>query len=228
MACDQWSDKLDAYLDGELPPEEDRSFREHLPHCSACLSGSVERLQLKRSLQEAGARFTPGAALRARIEASVKPPRSLWVKWPWLSASLAAAASLLIAGVLWTQQTRGDGNQHLVSELIDLHVATLASANPVDVISTDRHTVKPWFAGKLPFTFNLPELQGTPFTLVGGRLSFLNQSAGAELIFRCASTRSPLSCFSREPWQRIATSRRMQAPSNFTFAAGAVMACATS
>jgi len=54
----------------------------------------------------------------------------------------------------------------------------------VDVVSTDRHTVKPWFAGKIPFTFNLPELQGSPFELVGGRVSYLEQSAGAELIFR--------------------------------------------
>jgi anti-sigma factor RsiW len=63
-------------------------------------------------------------------------------------------------------------------------VATLASLNPVDVISTDRHTVKPWFAGKIPFTFNLPELQGSPFILVGGKVSYLGQSPGAELIFR--------------------------------------------
>jgi anti-sigma factor RsiW len=63
-------------------------------------------------------------------------------------------------------------------------VATIASANPVDVVSTDRHTVKPWFAGKIPFTFNLPDLQGSAFTLVGGRVSYLRQSPGAELIFK--------------------------------------------
>ena len=67
---------------------------------------------------------------------------------------------------------------------MDLHVATLASSSPVDVVSTDRHTVKPWFAGKIPFTFNLPELEGSPFVLMGGRVSYLNQSPGAELIFR--------------------------------------------
>jgi anti-sigma factor RsiW len=71
-----------------------------------------------------------------------------------------------------------------VSELADLHVATLASSNPVDVVSSDRHTVKPWFQGKIPFTFNLPELAGSPFVLVGARISYLNQAPGAELIFR--------------------------------------------
>jgi anti-sigma factor RsiW len=68
--------------------------------------------------------------------------------------------------------------------LADLHVTTLASPSPVDVVSTDRHTVKPWFEGKIPFSFNLPELQGTGFELVGGKVSYLEQSPGAELIYR--------------------------------------------
>jgi anti-sigma factor RsiW len=79
---------------------------------------------------------------------------------------------------------RGREEQQLMSELVDQHVATLASANPVDVVSSDRHTVKPWFEGKIPFTFNLPELQGSPFVLAGGRVGYLRQSPGAELIFR--------------------------------------------
>jgi anti-sigma factor RsiW len=70
------------------------------------------------------------------------------------------------------------------SELADLHVATLASASPVDVVSTDRHTVKPWFQGKIPFSFNLPELQGSEFTLVGGRITYFAQTPGAHLIYQ--------------------------------------------
>jgi anti-sigma factor RsiW len=79
---------------------------------------------------------------------------------------------------------RRGAEQQLLGELADLHVATLASSNPVDVVSTDRHTVKPWFAGKIPFTFNVPELQTSAFTLVGGKVSYLHQAPGAELIFR--------------------------------------------
>ena len=70
------------------------------------------------------------------------------------------------------------------SELADLHVAALAGSNPVDVVSTDRHTVKPWFAGKIPFAFDLPELQNSEFSLVGGRVTYLGQEPGAELIYR--------------------------------------------
>jgi anti-sigma factor RsiW len=62
-------------------------------------------------------------------------------------------------------------------------VAALASSSPVDVISTDRHTVKPWFQGKIPFAFNLPELQNTEFSLVGGRMTYLDQTPGAHLIY---------------------------------------------
>jgi anti-sigma factor RsiW len=102
----------------------------------------------------------------------------------WLGAT-AAFALLLIAGfaTISVRQQRFQRQQTL-SELADLHVATLASANPVDVISTDRHTVKPWFQGKIPFTFNLPELQSSEFTLLGGRVTYLGQAPGAELIYQ--------------------------------------------
>ncbi|MGA9392916.1 MAG: hypothetical protein WBV69_20975 [Candidatus Sulfotelmatobacter sp.] len=69
--------------------------------------------------------------------------------------------------------------------MADLHVATLASSTPVDVLSSDRHTVKPWFLRKIPFTFNLPELAaGSEFTLVGGRVAYLEQVPSAHLIYQ--------------------------------------------
>jgi len=71
----------------------------------------------------------------------------------------------------------------IFSEIADLHVATLASSSPVDVISTDRHTVKPWFQGRIPFAFNLPDLQNSEFTLLGGRMTYLGQTPGAHLIY---------------------------------------------
>jgi anti-sigma factor RsiW len=70
-----------------------------------------------------------------------------------------------------------------LAEFADLHVADLASSNPVEVVSTDRHTVKPWFQGRIPFTFDLPDLQGSPFTLTGGRVAYFHQEPGAQLIF---------------------------------------------
>ena len=182
MTCQDWAEKLDAYLDGELPAEEERAVREHLRGCVECAAESLDRLQMKRAVQTAGLRFKPDPAFRARIAQTVAAPTRR--TWQWLPM-LATVAAMLIAGGLLVsydrEQTRG---RQLASELVDMHVATLASANPVDVISTDRHTVKPWFAGRIPFTFSLPELEGSPFVLVGGRVSYLRQAPGAELIFR--------------------------------------------
>jgi anti-sigma factor RsiW len=184
MVCEIWADKLDAYLDGELPAAEARALGEHLRSCAACAAESLSRVQHKRAVQAAGQRFTADQAFRARIQASIAARRPNRWKLAWFPA-LAGAMALVIFGAISLHLSRERrGEQQFLSELADLHVATMASANPVDVVSTDRHTVKPWFAGKIPFTFNLPELQDSPFTLVGGRVSYLNQSPGAELIFR--------------------------------------------
>jgi anti-sigma factor RsiW len=183
MVCDAWTEKLDAYLDGELPAAEARALSEHLRGCAACAAESLSRVQQKRAVQFAGQRFKPDPAFRARIEKSIAARRPSRWKRLWFPA-LAGALALLIVGTVFLNVSRDRrSEQRLLSEVADLHVATLASANPVDVVSTDRHTVKPWFAGKIPFTFNLPELQDSPFTLLGGRMSYLNQSPGAELIF---------------------------------------------
>jgi anti-sigma factor RsiW len=184
MACERWTGKLDAYLDGELSGNEARALDEHLRECAVCAAEGLSKVQQKRVVQAAGQRFIPDPAFRARIQKSIAAPAPSPWSWHWLPVSLTAAA-LLIAGafLLTLQHDRGSEHQ-LMSELVDQHVATLASANPVDVVSSDRHTVKPWFEGKIPFTFNLPELQGSPFVLIGGRVSYVSQSPGAELIFR--------------------------------------------
>ena len=194
MACEIWGAKLDAYLDGELPVDDERMLREHLRTCAACAADALDRQQTKRAIQAAGQRFAPGAAFRNRMEAQIRAnaaapiserirssATSVRLGWRWIPA-FAAVAAVIVAAVLFAYNR--DQDTQLTSELVDLHVATLASSSPVDVVSTDRHTVKPWFAGRIPFTFNLPELEGTPFVLVGGRVSYLHQSPGAELIFK--------------------------------------------
>ncbi len=159
-------------------------MQEHLRGCAACSAEGLNTLQQKLAVRAAGQRFKPDPAFRARIEKSIAAHKpSLWKRY-WLPI-LATASVLLIAGAFLLTLTRERrSQQQLLGELADLHVATLASSNPVDVVSTDRHTVKPWFEGKIPFTFNLPELQGSPFVLVGGRVTYLEQSPGAELIYR--------------------------------------------
>ena len=186
MSHESWTGKLDAYLDGELESAEMQELDRHLRECPECAAESLRRLQWKRSVHVAGQRYAADPALRERVRKNISRGRSTRVSWRWWPAFAAPmVVLLLLAGAAVLQQnTRRVRNNQIVSELTDLHVGTLASATPVDVVSTDRHTVKPWFEGKIPFSFNVPELQGSPFELVGGRVSYLEQSPGAELIFR--------------------------------------------
>jgi anti-sigma factor RsiW len=182
MVCESWKAKLDTYLDGEIPEQEMRTFDAHLRNCPSCSADALSRVQLKRAIQVAGRRFTPSADFRKRLQQSVlpKPRRSFH-----MGLTLAAAAALVLVVGTFTSHYLGNrsGTDQAFSEIADLHVATLASSSPVDVISTDRHTVKPWFQGKIPFAFNLPELQNTEFSLLGGRMTYLEQTPGAHLIY---------------------------------------------
>jgi len=185
MACDAWSDKLDAYVDGELPVPEASALARHLRECPNCALDAFERVQMKRSVAIAGKRYEPTSQLRNKIEHSIKAPSRGAIPWAWRIVALPALLILIIS-LSMSFYVRHEKTQRdrVYSELADLHVATLASATPVDVISTDRHTVKPWFEGKIPFSFNLPELQGTDLTLVGGKVAYLAQTPGAQLIYR--------------------------------------------
>jgi anti-sigma factor RsiW len=179
---DDWVPKIDPYLDSELSAEEMRGMDAHLRQCSTCASDALRRLQLKRATRMAGQRYKPSADFRQRIERRVVAKAQPRRGWLWVPA-LAAIAVLLVAVVTagrWYERSR---SEQLLAELADLHVADLASATPVDVVSSDRHTVKPWFQGKLPFTFDLPELQGTGYTLAGGRVTYLQHEPGAHLLY---------------------------------------------
>jgi anti-sigma factor RsiW len=182
MVCESWKAKLDTYLDGEVPEQEMRTFDAHVRNCPSCSADALARVQMKRAIQVAGRRFTPRAEFRRRMQQSIAPKTHRSFRLGWLLA--ATAAVILVAGTLTSTylgtRTSRDG---VFSEIADLHVETLASSSPVDVISTDRHTVKPWFQGKIPFAFNLPELQNSEFSLLGGRMAYLEQTPGAHLVY---------------------------------------------
>ena len=184
MVCESWKTKLDTYLDGELPEQEMRAFDAHVRGCSSCSADALARVQMKRAILFSGKRFTPSAEFRKRIQQSIAPPprHSFGLRFG-LRWTLAAAV-ILVVGMLTMSYVRSQSSRdQTYSEVADLHIAALASSSPVDVVSTDRHTVKPWFQGKIPFAFNLPELQNTEFSLLGGRMTYLDQAPGAHLIY---------------------------------------------
>jgi anti-sigma factor RsiW len=82
---------------------------------------------------------------------------------------------------LWSNRMPKDP---MVAGLVDQHVIALSSPNPVDIANSNMHVVKPWFQGKVPFTFSLPEIGGTQFTLIGGKLAYAQQAPGAELLYQ--------------------------------------------
>ena len=184
MTCDLWRDKLDAYVDSACSQEDLASLEAHFRTCSSCAAETLNRLQMKRMTQAAAARYSPSPEFRLGIQKSIQPKRKPVWALAWMPGVAVAAVALVLLVVVLALWMRHAAREQALAELVDLHVATLASANPVDVVSTDRHTVKPWFQGKLPFTFNLPELQNSSFKLLGGRVMYFEHSPGAQLLFQ--------------------------------------------
>jgi anti-sigma factor RsiW len=196
-------DQLNAYIDGELPPAEQQGIEQHLASCHACTLRVLSATKLKAATSRAGQRFTPLPEALARLTAQLhsqsepqsqpqsqsqpKPTARIYSMRPasirpaaW--AALAAAILLAISLLGWRQLHQ---TNTLAAELLDQHLATLSSAATPQVISTDRHTVKPWFQGRLPFSFNLPDATALPpdTTLKGADLTYLNGQPAALLLF---------------------------------------------
>jgi anti-sigma factor RsiW len=217
MACDTWKSQLDAYVDGELVPAEAANVGAHLRNCAACAADALDRVQMKRSVAIAGKRYEPSAELRARITkiAAAKPSKTN----RWLVRMLVAPAILVLLLSLAVDlyvNRQSARRQRVYSEIADMHVTALASGTPVDVLSSDRHTVKPWFQGKIPFAFNLPELQGSDFTLVGGRVTYLAQAPGAHLIFQLRKHEISVFIFQDRGQETSIPSSQPTQPESFT------------
>jgi anti-sigma factor RsiW len=169
-------------VDGELEPRAEQAITGHLQSCADCSSAVLEQQALKKAVRIAGKRFTAPLELYASVQRQIAPKRSAGL---WFKVSAFAASAALLAVVAFALLSRPSSSNATVAQLIDQHVTMLASANPVDVISSDKHTVKPWYQGKLPFTFNPPELtKDSPFTLVGGKLIYAQHTPGAELVYQ--------------------------------------------
>lgn len=222
MACERFSnmqgrEEIEAYADSELSPERWREFDAHMRKCASCAANVAERMQFKSAVKLAGRRYIGSAELRRAVEAQIMPRARKW-RAAWIPATaMAALAAVLLFAAVWVMNRETSSTPTVTSEVVDLHVAALASANPVDVISTDEHTVKPWFEGKLPFEVNVPDLAGTPFTLIGGRIAYLEQAPGAVLLVQFRKHRISVFIFQeRAEWKRLDISSKMLHRSSMT------------
>lgn len=179
MSC-QWQDKISLFVDDELQGADQQQVSAHLSGCAECTAEVAEQLALKKSVQVGAKRYAAPPDLHAAVFRQLHPHARVSFWWKW---GMSAVCLVLVAALGYALWPRPSGKDPLMAELVDQHVIALSSPNPVDVISEDRHTVKPWFQGKLPFTFNLPELAGSNYKLIGGKAVYVQQKPGAELLY---------------------------------------------
>lgn len=179
MSC-EWRSKTSLYADEELEGAAQQELTAHLRDCAECSEALAEQLAFKKSVRLAGNQFNAPPELHAAAFRQLHPRSSASSFWKWLSAA-AAFAVVVLAFMLVAGNPKPE--EPILAGLVDQHITALASANPVDVVSEDRHTVKPWFQGKLGFTFTPPELAGSSFKLIGGKVVYVQQRPGAELLY---------------------------------------------
>jgi mycothiol system anti-sigma-R factor len=186
MSCDFSGTLLHAYLDGELDAVRAAEFERHLENCRECTATLGAAESLRASLQRAQLYETAPPELRKKIRAKLSAAstsRSPVAAWRWLAA---AATILLVTGVAWLalSRSRSDSPESVTSaEVIDAHIRSLQAGHLTDVASTDQHTVKPWFDGKLDFIPPVRDFMDEGFPLIGGRLDVLGGRNVAALVY---------------------------------------------
>jgi anti-sigma factor RsiW len=169
------------YVDDELDAPAQQQFAAHLSTCAECPAAVREQMELKKALRLAGRSFSAPPELHASLYRSLHPHATASPWWKWILAPLCAILLATVGLLLWPKSGSPDP---MSAALVDQHITMLASEHPLDVLNSDRHTVKPWFQGKLPFTFNLPEVKDSSFDLVGGKVVFAGQNPGAEVVYQ--------------------------------------------
>jgi anti-sigma factor RsiW len=189
MNCSR--DLIEAYMDEELDPGLRAAVEEHLSNCPACSEAHSRFREQQASIRAIAPYYTAPAQLQQSVraalqraaanEAAVKARNTPW-RW------LAIAASILLAiSVAWNvrrPQPRTVENDLVAQNILSDHIRSLIGTHLLDVPSSDQHTVKPWFNGKLDFSPEVKDFASQGFPLIGGRLDYLTDRTVAALIYR--------------------------------------------
>jgi anti-sigma factor RsiW len=184
MTCEEAGILLHALLDGELDAGHAREVEAHIKSCAACAAELAAQREMKRLLAGPDLRYAAPAALRARIEAALPQARQPSRRAVLRGFAMGSAVSALAATGLVAIVLRQDDQQRILSEVVSAHLRSLQAGHLTDVISTDQHTVKPWFNGKLDVAPPVIDLTAQGFTLIGGRLDYIDARAIGAVVYR--------------------------------------------
>jgi anti-sigma factor RsiW len=170
-------------MDGELDANAVLQFQLHVSECGSCTE-ILQRLQMRREMiRRAGLSYRAPAGLEARIRKGIRNEQRSgfhWRTWGAVAAALLLAGSISIPFV----RSRAAAEFALDEEVISSHVRAALTGHSVDVASSDRHSVKPWFNGRLDFSPPVTDLASQGFPLVGGRVDYIKGRSVAALVYQ--------------------------------------------
>ncbi|MGE5213700.1 MAG: anti-sigma factor family protein [Nitrospirota bacterium] len=177
---------LHAYVDGELDFANARETEQHLQSCADCRRTEKAIRELRSAFTSEAIAYRAPAHLRRNVRAALRreAKASRQTLSPWLMFATGAAFAAVILGFVIFQTTRMTRNDAIVDQVVANHVRSLLAAQLVDVVSSNQHTVKPWFDGKIDFAPEVRDLSASGFPLVGGRLDYLGGKTVAALVYQ--------------------------------------------